>query len=228
MNNATRAQGMQHLKLIEDQGLDLKESDVLNLYLPALAGAIKRRKIPPVAEFRKLVGLGVLERLPLEVSIPALTEPFDPKDKFGVDISETATIKISGLGSNFESWMLTEVLEARGGYGLEPHILTSDANDEDILQDAERDDVDTDPAAIHYLVAQQPKGEEGTLLNDGKANIFYVPRKIEEQGKMHAVRRVVYVGWSGSGWYFSAGPVPNECRWSAGNRVFFRKRLDTV
>ncbi len=52
MNNATRAQGAQHLKLIEDQGLDLKESDKLNLYLPPLAAGIKKGSIPPLETFR--------------------------------------------------------------------------------------------------------------------------------------------------------------------------------
>ncbi len=199
-------------------------------YLSALMQRIKRRRKPmmPLSEFRKSIGLGVLERLPLEVSVPALTEPFDPKDKFNVDISETATIKISGRGSNFESWMLTEVVPVRTGYELEPHTLTSDTDDEEILQDVERDDVDTDPAAIHYLVSQQPKGEEGPLLNNGKANIFYVSRKVEEQGKIRAVRRVVCVYWFDGGWDFSAFPLPSARAWSAGAPVFFRKSLGAV
>ena len=54
MNNATRAQGMQHLKLIEDQGLDLKQSDIINLYLPALAAGIKKGSIPPLGAFRSV------------------------------------------------------------------------------------------------------------------------------------------------------------------------------
>ena len=88
--------------------------------------------------------------------------------------------------------------------------------------------MDTDPAAIHYLVSQQPKGEEGHLFNDGKVNIFYVPRKGEEDGEILSVRRVVGVYWLGWGWYFCADPIPGEGRWYAGYRVFFRKRLDTV
>ncbi len=228
MNNATRAQGIQHLKLIDDQELDCKQSEELNLYLPALAAGIKRRKIPPLAEFRKFFGLGVLERLSLEVSIPALMELFDPKDKFNVDTSETSAIKISGRGSNFELWMLPEVVAPRTGYVFEAHTLTSDANDEDILQGAERDDIDTDPAAIHYLVSQQPKGEEGPLLNDGKANIFYVQRKVEGQGKIRSVRRVVHVDWYVRGWFFFACPIPDGREWNAGDRVFLRKPLGTM
>ncbi len=229
MNNATRAQGLQHLRLIDDQGLDLKESDTLNLYLPALAAGIKRRKIPPLAEFRKFVGLGVLERLPLEISIPALTEPFDPKDKFNVDISDNAAIKISYHGGNFQSWMLTKIVDVRAGYGLEAYTLTADTSDKNILQEAEREDVDTDPAVIHFLVSQQPRGEKGpSLLNDGKANIFYVPRKVEEQGKIRAVRRAVCVYWGCRGWRFYAFPLPSANRWRAGYRVFFRKRVGTV
>lgn len=228
MNDATRAQGVQHLKLIEDQGLDRKESEALNLYLPALAESVKKRKIPPVPEFRKLVGLSILELLMLARSIPALTEQFDPSDKFTVDTSDTAVVKISYCGKNFSLWMLTAAVEARAAYELEVHSLTEDARDTDILQGAARDDVDTDIAAIHYLVSQQPKGENGPLMNNGRANIFYVPRKVEEQGKIRAVRRVVRVFWLVGGWHFSAHAVPNPYGWYAGHRVFLRKRLDTV
>lgn len=228
MNDAARAQGVQHLKLIDDQGLDRKESETLNLYLPALAAGVKRRTLPLLAEFRRFVGLGVLEPLPFAVSIPELTEPFDPEGKFTVDISATADIKISYCGENFRSWVLDSIVEARAGHTLVPHALSSDASDEEILQDAARDDVDTDPAAIHYLVSQQPKGEEGNLLNDGKANILYVPRKLEEQGKIRPVRRTVRVYWGGRGWRFHANTVPDPHGWCAGDRVFLYKCLDTV
>lgn len=228
MNKATRAQGIQHLKLINDQGLDRNESETLNLYLPVLAESVKRGKVPPVPEFRRRIGLGILERLPLEIYIPVLAEPFEPKDRFNIDISDTAIVKISCCGENFRQWMLPSAVSARPCYWLETHSLTQDANDEEILQDISREDVDTDIAAVHFLTSQQPKGEEGPLLNNGRANILYVPRKVEEQGKIRLVRRVVGVYWCGGGWDFRAGAIPFPLRWRAGGRVFFRNHLDTV
>lgn len=52
MNNATRAQGMHTLKLIEDQELDLEQTNTLNLFLPALAGGVKNGSLPELEIFR--------------------------------------------------------------------------------------------------------------------------------------------------------------------------------
>lgn len=64
-------------------------------------------------------------------------------------------------------------------------------------------------AIIAELISQQPKGAEGTLLNNGYANLFYTPAC------------VVSVDWSaGSGcWRVSAWRRVGN-RWGAGNRVF--------
>lgn len=51
-SNATRAQGMHTLKLLEDQGLDLEQTNQFHLYLPALAAGAKAGTLPPPDTFR--------------------------------------------------------------------------------------------------------------------------------------------------------------------------------
>lgn len=64
-------------------------------------------------------------------------------------------------------------------------------------------------ALIGNLIAKQPKGEEGVLLNDGKANLFYTEAF------------VVGVGWDShdSRWYVDSWHR-DERGWDAGYRVF--------
>lgn len=201
-------------------------------YLSAVVQRIIRGNMMSLGQFRKSIGLGILERLALDISVPALTEPFDPKVRFPVNISETATIKILSRGSNFDSWILPQTVAPRPGYDLAVYDLavfelSENGDDEEILRDAEVADPDTDSAAINYLVSLQPKGGDGVLLNDGRANIFYQKVPVDNgSGKIELVRRAVYAIWVGRGWFFDARAVPD--RWDAGHRVFLRKPLGTV
>ena len=62
---------------------------------------------------------------------------------------------------------------------------------------------------------QGNKGEDGILLNNGYANIFY----IKDQ---NGVLRPVGVYWCDDGWLVSAYSVGRPSRWDAGGRVFSR------
>ncbi|KKT70127.1 MAG: hypothetical protein UW66_C0051G0008, partial [Candidatus Moranbacteria bacterium GW2011_GWF1_44_4] len=61
----------------------------------------------------------------------------------------------------------------------------------------------------------QPNGEDGTMLNDGRWNIFYIPNTA-------GVLRAVCVFWSGGGWGVDAGSVEFPFRWDVGSQVFSR------
>ncbi len=67
-------------------------------------------------------------------------------------------------------------------------------------------------------MAAQPNGEKGTLLNDGSANIFYVP-------DLKGVLRAVYVYWYDGRWRVDANPVEGPGRWYGGDRVFSRNSV---
>jgi hypothetical protein len=62
--------------------------------------------------------------------------------------------------------------------------------------------------AIHSLIAQQSKGEEGPLLTNGRANLFYV-----KNGP------VVNVYWVGDKW-FVIDWYRDDNRWPMGIRAF--------
>ena len=62
---------------------------------------------------------------------------------------------------------------------------------------------------------QQPNGEKGALLNDGRWNIFYVPNTA-------GVLRAVLCNWRGDGWLVHANSIEDPRRWLDGDRVFSR------
>jgi len=65
---------------------------------------------------------------------------------------------------------------------------------------------------------KQATGEEGVLLNNGWANLFYVK---DQSGVLRTVR----VSWGGDGWRVNADSVENPDRWGGGRRVFSRNSV---
>ncbi|MEQ1561265.1 MAG: hypothetical protein ABL899_00920 [Nitrospira sp.] len=150
-----------------------------------------------------------------EVAFPGATN-FVVSEKLGVDKSETATVKISGHGSNFSSWFLgkieTNVAPSRLGYGkllrrAKAAVIRAFLGGEATAK--------TSLAEIHYLITLQPNGEEGALLTNGWANIFFV------RDKDH-VLRLVYVFWRDGGWCWGADGLSSEVEWDD-DQVFSRK-----
>jgi hypothetical protein len=112
----------------------------------------------------------------------------------------------------------TETAE-QGETTLRYHALNHHLDDIMIfadLGDAAR--VEVGLAEVYALLAVQPNGEHGTLLNDGHANIFYV-RDIK------GVLRWVRVYWENDrGWTvdaYSVGMAPGSA-WRTGDQVFSR------
>ena len=64
----------------------------------------------------------------------------------------------------------------------------------------------------------QGKGEEGILLTNGDANIFYVKDTSD-------VLRGVYVSWTHCGWRVLARSVEDPGVWCAGLRIFYRNSV---
>jgi hypothetical protein len=69
---------------------------------------------------------------------------------------------------------------------------------------------------IAEMINRQPNGEDGDLVNDGKANIFYVHGKDVEVF-------AVYVYWHAGvrSWFVHASRL-DDYRWNAGYRAFSR------
>ena len=157
------------------------------------------------------------------IDIPATTEKFVAKNHFGVDITEEAEIKISYLGDNFRFWFLNKSEEPFPGSTLRYQTLKKGSVDGPIIAEIELDGkakAEITLTELRLLLKKQPKGENGVLLTDGYANIFYI-RDID------AVLRAVFVRWDGPGWYLYAYSVEYPAEWTAGIRVFSRNSCDS-
>ena len=125
------------------------------------------------------------------------------------------------LGSNFESWVFPEIPDEIPAFDgkLQKTQLTKNMNDTAIQAELGQPKPHTVVefiAIIIHLLSKQAKGEEGMLLTNGYANIFYVQL---------ADSRVVAVGvyWDadGRGWCFNADGLGGGT-WGGGDVVFSR------
>lgn len=144
----------------------------------------------------------------------ATTEKFVAKQRFVKDSKE---IKFYGIWDNFTSWFLADdgkIEEHVGEQTLSYGNLTKDSVDGPIIEELGGEaKVETTLSAVYDLLLKQPKGEEGVMLTNGYANIFYIK-------DINGTLRVVGVYWRGGGWGVHASSVENTRAWSAGYRVF--------
>ncbi len=149
------------------------------------------------------------------VSTSATTEKFVAKDKFKLKKDRGLC---SYLGDNFTSWFLTgesKIEDPIGEQSLRFGTLLRNSVDGPIIEELGGEaKVETTLSAIYdLLLKQSKKGEEGVLLVNGYANIFYVK-------DINGVLRAVYVYWHVGGWRVRADSVENAGAWDAGYRVF--------
>ncbi|MEK7586459.1 MAG: hypothetical protein AAB453_01155, partial [Patescibacteria group bacterium] len=170
----------------------------------------KPDKPSPSASLLELVGT---------VAAPATTSKFVAKEKFVVGTNRKAKVKISGTCSNFDAWFLADegkVEDPIGEQMLRHHKLRRYSVDGPIITELGGEvKAETTLSEMFSLMAKQGNGEDGVLLNNGWANIFYVR-------DLAGVRRAVDVGWCGGGWDVSAGSVGDPSEWCDGRRVFSR------
>lgn len=148
------------------------------------------------------------------VKISATTEKFVVKQKFVKDSKE---VKFYGIWDNFTSWFLDgdgKIEEPVGEQVLSYGKLTKNSVDGLIIEELGGEEkVETTLSAIYGLLLKQPKGEEGALLTNGYANIFYVK-------DINGVLRAVNVLWDDYGWRVYVNSVGRTLVWLAGRRVF--------
>lgn len=107
-----------------------------------------------------------------------------------------------------------KAVENLGPLSLKSRELTKNAHDREITPELGEDYIFDESeicARIEQMIAKQPNGEKGDLLNNGYANIFYV------------AGYVVSVLWSAvvREWYVSAWKL-DVGYWRAGRRAFSR------
>lgn len=151
------------------------------------------------------------------VPLPATTEPFGAREKFVVNTSADAEVKISFISENFTNWFLADggkVEPAQAERGLRYAKLKKSLRYELIITELGGEaKAETSLADIWSLLKKQAHGGEGALLTNGYANIFYIRDR-------SSVLRTVCVGWYGRGWRVAAYSVERPNDWYAHSQVF--------
>lgn len=149
-------------------------------------------------------------------AVSATTEKFIVKDKFKVDTSEKAKVKISHLGGHFKEWFLGKTEDPFAGSKVYGRKLERNSVDGPILTELGGNEAaETTLAELYAAMEAQPNGKSGNLLNNGWANIFYIK-------DINGTLRAVDVAWGGDGWSVSPRSVEVPDEWDADDRVFSR------
>ncbi len=150
------------------------------------------------------------------IEVPATQESFVAKEKFQRNSTE---VKFNKILENFRQWFLTsdgKIEEPMSPqtlrYGKLVHYTSNDLIIKELGGEVKAETALTE---LWHLLRLQAKGQDGILLTNGYANIFYV-RDTE------AVLRVLRVNWYGGGWVVDTLSVECSRGWSEGRRVFSR------
>ena len=126
-----------------------------------------------------------------QVTILGSRDDFVVKDKFIIEKSEKAAIIINCIGSNFAKWFLPKVERSVGDIIAEQLIFLGSFNDRKIL-DLSVGDIMLNVGHIYSLLEKQGRQQAGSLLTDGRLNIFYA---LDKDGIKRAIRMRWYMGW---------------------------------
>ena len=166
--------------------------------------------------------LELLLKLVGTVTKSATTSKFVAKDKFVVDTKRNASVKISAVWDNFTNWFLSgdgKTEDPISEQTLRYHKLRKASVDGPIIIELGGEaKAETSLSEMFSLMEKQKNGEDGVLLNNGYANIFYIK---DQKGVLHAV----VVHWVDGGWGVYARSVENPSRWPGGYRVFSRNSV---
>jgi hypothetical protein len=150
------------------------------------------------------------------IVLTTMVDKFIAKDNFVVDTSKKAKVKISYLGDNFINWFLEKTEEPFPGSTVWGRNLEKDSVDGPILVElGGQEKAETTLFELFIMMKRQAKGENGRLLTNGYANIFYIR-------DINGILRAVSVYWYGSGWRVRAHSVEATNPWCADDRVWSR------
>lgn len=125
--------------------------------------------------------------------------------------TENPDVKFYDFGSNFRDNFLTRIEKNIPAAELAVDQLVRASLDAPILAEL-GDRAETALAYLAELLKKQPNGEDGILLTNGYANVFYI-------GDW-----AVGACWcAGDGWRVNARPVGPPYRWGEGSQFFSRK-----
>ncbi|MEK7116896.1 MAG: hypothetical protein AAB837_01915 [Patescibacteria group bacterium] len=180
--------------------------------------------VTAVANRAKQVAEKIVEKL-LEsvgtIAVPATTKQFQARANFL--LKQDGGI-CSYFGDNFKSWFLEgdgKTEEPIGEQTLCYAKLRKASVDGPIIAElGGKSKAETALTHMFGLMKKQKSGQDGVLLVNGYANIFYV---MDAFGALRAV--VCY--WFVGGWYVDANEVSSPFAWNVGNHVFSRRPSET-
>jgi hypothetical protein len=163
----------------------------------------------------------IFEHVPTVV-ISATTGKFVAKDKFVVNTSHNAPVKISAVGVNFtDSFLLGDgkIEDPISEQKLRYQKLCKESVDGLIITELGGEaKAETTLSEMFSLMENQSNGEYGVLLTNRKVNIFYIRN---QRGFLSAV----YVLWYKGGWSVEERGVGFLYSWHNGNQVFSRNSV---
>jgi hypothetical protein len=143
---------------------------------------------------------------------------FDAQEHLKAD-GPKATVKIAFVWDAFAVNLLPKVERGVPAARLRVHRLTRGSADAQIITELSGAH-ETYLADLQAMLGGQPNGEEGPLLTNGSANIFYIRA---HDGSLWAVYAHWFVGRAG--WYINAYSVENpgrQNRWNGGRQIVSR------
>lgn len=159
---------------------------------------------------------------PVVATSPTTNQPFKADDTF---FNKKSGVKMVPHSSNFTSWFTGKVEEDVPVGDLVPFALTQSAYDSEIIADlGGKEKAEVTLAEIWRFMQRQANGEDGVLLTNGDANIFYVR-------DVYGVLRTVFFRWFGDGWragahaddgWYPLASALGRDGWCIGSRVFSR------
>ena len=135
-----------------------------------------------------------------------------------VDNHSESKVRIAWLGGNFKQHFYGKVEENIAESQLKVYRLRKSSRDPAIVAELGGEEiVETTLHHMWELLTRQGQGEDGTLLTNGYANIFYVRDK-------SGILWAVYCRWDSvdRGWHVEADSVGDPFRWYGGYQVFSR------
>ena len=148
----------------------------------------------------------------------AACEKFVAKEHFKNDTGCKAKVKIACLWGNFSKHFLPKTEEGVLAGEIKVHKLLRSSLDAPIMTElGDPRSYSTTLADLWGMLEKQPGGEEGALLVNSYANIFYIH---DTEGNLWAVR----AHWSDSlgGWSVEANSVEHSSGWKEGRRALSR------
>lgn len=154
---------------------------------------------------------------PVTLVTVAGAESFDPATFFKNNQDEQPDKIKFWLGdSDFTDNFLGKAETNIPAITLRTHKLKEDANDAQIIPALGGEEiVETTLHHFYEMLKKQPNGEDGTLLTDGKGNIFYIR-------DANSTLWAVGCHWISDEWGVYAVPVTDRVKWYAGHQIFSR------